>query len=144
MRSQLGNRGRSDSGATLIEFAIVAPLLFLLLFGIVEAGWAFSQQLEVRHGVREGARMAAVNEGSLDDIINAICDQMDLSTSGATVTLLKSGPAVGDSVRVEVNAPVDSITGVTGLVFGDVTLTEGVEMRIEQPPAWADGTKPCP
>ncbi len=128
----------------MIEFAIIAPVLFLLLFGIVEAGWAFSQQLEVRHGAREGARMAAVNQGTLDDIANATCAQMDLATSGATVSLLKSGPAVGDSVRVEVVAPVDSITGITGLVLGGATLTEAVEMRIEQPPDWADGVRPCP
>jgi len=139
-----GSRDPGDQGVAIIEFAIVAPVLILLLFGIIEAGWAFSQQLEVRHGAREGARMAAVNEGTLDDIVNATCAQMDLSTSGATVTLTKSGPEVGDSVQVKVNAPVDSITGITGLVFGGVTLSESVEMRIEQPPTWADGTKPCP
>ena len=88
--------------------------------------------------------MAAVNEGSLDDIVAATCAQMDLATSGATVSLTRSGSAVGDSVRVEVAAPVDSITGLTGLVFGGVALNEAVEMRIEQPPTWVDGTKQCP
>ncbi|NNC92509.1 MAG: pilus assembly protein [Acidimicrobiia bacterium] len=136
-------RRENDGGVAVVEFAIIAPVLVLLLFGIIEAGWAFAQQLEVRHGAREGARLAAVNEGSLDDIVAATCAQMDLSTSGATVSLAKSGPAVGDSARVEVAAPVDSITGLTGLVFG-TTLTESVEMRIEQPPTWVDGTRPCP
>ena len=88
--------------------------------------------------------MAAVNEGSLDDIVAATCAQMNLSTSGATVSLTKDGPAVGDAVKVEVIAPIDSITGLTSLVFGGPTLTEAVEMRIEQPPTWADGTRPCP
>ncbi|MDH3606596.1 MAG: pilus assembly protein [Acidimicrobiia bacterium] len=144
MKKNLRPRSRSDEGVAIVEFAIIAPVLVLLLFGIIEASWAFSQQLEVRHGAREGVRMAAVNEGSLDDIVAATCAQMDLSTSGATVSLLKSGPAVGDSVRLEVVAPLDSITGLTSLVFGGPTLIEAVEMRIEQPPTWLDGVKPCP
>lgn len=137
-------RGRNERGVAILEFAIIAPLLFLVLFGIIEAGWAFNQQLEVRHGVREGARMAAVNEGSLDDIVAATCAQMNLGTSGATVSLTKSGSGIGDSVRVEVVAPVNSLTGLPALAFGGVILTEAVEMRIEQPPTWTDGTKPCP
>ena len=43
---------------TAIEFAIAAPLLFLLLFGIIDFGWAFSQNLDVKHAAREGARLA--------------------------------------------------------------------------------------
>jgi Flp pilus assembly protein TadG len=54
-------RGRRERGASIVEFAIVAPLLFLLLFGIIDFGWAFSQNLDVKHAAREGARLAAVN-----------------------------------------------------------------------------------
>jgi Flp pilus assembly protein TadG len=144
MNTPRRRRKNNDSGVAIIEFAIIAPVLILLLFGIIEAGWTFSQQLEVRHGAREGARMAAVNEGSLDDIVSATCAQMNLSTSGATVSLTKDGSDVGDTVSVEVVAPLDSITGLTSLAFGGPTLTEAVEMRIEQIPTWVDGTKPCP
>ena len=44
-----------------MEFAIVVPIFFLLIFGIMEFGWAFFQKLDVRSGANEGARLAAVN-----------------------------------------------------------------------------------
>ena len=57
----MGNRHRADRGAVLVEFAIIVPIFFLLVFAVVEFGWAFYQQLDVRHGAREGARLAAVD-----------------------------------------------------------------------------------
>ena len=41
---------RRARGAAIVEFAIVAPLLFLLLFGIVELGTAFNDYQSVRQG----------------------------------------------------------------------------------------------
>lgn len=44
----------------LVEFAIVAPLLFLLLMGVVDFGINLSNQISLRQGVREGARQGSV------------------------------------------------------------------------------------
>jgi Flp pilus assembly protein TadG len=52
-------RGRRERGATLVEAALVFPLLFLVIFAIVEFGWAFKDQLSVGHGAREAARAGA-------------------------------------------------------------------------------------
>ena len=54
------HRDRED-GASLVEFAVVLPLLILLVFGIMEAGWLFAQQVEIRNAAREGARLAVVD-----------------------------------------------------------------------------------
>ena len=64
MADRLAQRGRRprERGAVLVEFAIISPVLALLLFGVIEFGWAFSQNLDVRHGAREAARLAAVEE----------------------------------------------------------------------------------
>ena len=47
------SRARGERGASLVEFAILAPLLIVLVLGIVEFGWLFSQNNDVRHGPRE-------------------------------------------------------------------------------------------
>ena len=52
-------RGR-DRGAAAVEFALVMPVLFLLLMGIIDYGLWFTDSLSVRQGVRESARQAAV------------------------------------------------------------------------------------
>src|SRR3989304_8387826 len=51
---------RREEGATAVEFALVFPLLCLLVFGIIAFGIAFMQLQTARGAVREGARAAAV------------------------------------------------------------------------------------
>ena len=52
---------RSEKGQALVEFALVAPLLLLLLFGIIQFGIAFNNSLTLTDAVRAGARAAIVN-----------------------------------------------------------------------------------
>jgi Flp pilus assembly protein TadG len=51
---------KSEHGAALVEFALVAPILFLLVFGIVDFGRALFTLNNLTSAVREGARFAAV------------------------------------------------------------------------------------
>jgi Flp pilus assembly protein TadG len=53
---------RNDRGATALEFAIVAPLLLILIIGMLEFGLMYQAQLAVTHAAREGARLAAVDK----------------------------------------------------------------------------------
>src|SRR2546430_1532616 len=51
-------------GATIAEFALVGPIFFLLLFGVIEyARFVFAVQL-VNNAAREGARYAATNSAT--------------------------------------------------------------------------------
>ncbi|MEA2508083.1 MAG: hypothetical protein QOG21_165 [Actinomycetota bacterium] len=52
---------RSERGAAAVEFALVMPLLFLLVFGIIEFGFIFNKELSVTHSAREGVRVYALN-----------------------------------------------------------------------------------
>jgi hypothetical protein len=51
---------RGERAAALVEFAIVAPLLFLLLFGIIDAGRFLFEYNQVASAARAGARVGAV------------------------------------------------------------------------------------
>ena len=53
---------RREEGASAVEFAILAPLLFMLLFGIIGFGLAFLQVQSIRTAVREGGRYAATGQ----------------------------------------------------------------------------------
>jgi len=56
---------RTDRGAAAVEFALVMPLLLMLLFGIITTGLTFSDHLSATNAAREAARYgAAANEGS--------------------------------------------------------------------------------
>ena len=146
---QLQN-GRGEKGASLVEFALLAPFLILLLFGIIEFAWVFATNLDVKHGAREGARITAVNtpDSGNVDLAAEICSRMELvgADTATTITWASDGtPAVGEGVIVTVSTPLSTLTGIMDWAFGSTpTLDSTVEIRIEQPPDWSDGTQNCP
>ncbi len=73
---------RKEEGAAAVEFALVAGLLFMLIFGMIEYGFAFFEMQTLRGATREGARVAAVG-GTNSDITNRIV--------GASAGALPSG-----------------------------------------------------
>lgn len=140
----LGAFNRSkDRGANLVEFALLAPLLILLLLGIIEFGWLFSQNNDVKHGAREGARAAAVNLGDNGALHSHTCDSMDLA-SDVTVEFTDSANGeIGETASVAVIATPSSLSGL-GLieVFLPSTLTSTIEFRLEQASDWSSDGGP--
>lgn len=53
-------RNRTDRGAAAVEFALVAPILILLVFGVISYGYMLSFRQALSQGVAEGARAGAV------------------------------------------------------------------------------------
>lgn len=137
-----GRRDRRDHerGAVLVEFALVAPLLFLLIFATIDVGWAFGQHLDVRHGAREGARLASVNfQGEGDQtavLIEEICGRMDADSSVRVVLRQPEGAASGSAVEVTVERPVQTLTGFVDFALEGRTLRSTVTARIEQTATW--------
>ncbi len=60
MRHVLQVGGRQERGAVAVEFALIVPLLLILVFGIVNFAVVLSQQLALNNGVRQGTRLAVV------------------------------------------------------------------------------------
>jgi Flp pilus assembly protein TadG len=65
------SHNRSQIGAAAVEFALVAGILFTLVFGIIEFGRVYSQLQVFNSAAREGARVAAVR-GTSDEIEDAV------------------------------------------------------------------------
>ena len=55
---------RGQDGAAAVEFAVVAPLLFTLLFGIIQSGFVVNRWITVTHAAREGVRRMAVGDSA--------------------------------------------------------------------------------
>ncbi len=115
--NSLKRRVRSERGAELIEFALVFPVLLLVVLGIVDFGFLFQRMEVVTNAAREGARMAVLPGYTNADIEARVCDYVKTggvptTTCGATgatvVTIdpafsiaMPSGPAM-TAKRVEV------------------------------------------
>ena len=57
---------RDDRGAAMVEFAIVLPVLLLILLGIIEFGRAYNAQVSIQAAAREGARELALRHSSTE------------------------------------------------------------------------------
>ena len=64
----------SSRGQTLIEFALLAPVIIVFLVAIIDFGMAMDRRIVLQHAAREGARMAAVTD-DMDRICARTCDQ---------------------------------------------------------------------
>ncbi len=65
---------RRERGAVAVEFALILPVLLLILFGIIEFGLVWSQTQVFQGAAREGARCAAVKATSSCDIGQEVVD----------------------------------------------------------------------
>jgi Flp pilus assembly protein TadG len=59
-------RMKNEQGQTMTEFALVLPILVVLLFGIIQFGIAFNNYVTLTDAVRSGARKAAVSRNLAD------------------------------------------------------------------------------
>lgn len=83
----MSTRTPRESGAALVEFAIIAPLLLLLVFGIIEFGRAYNAQNSLTHAAREGAREYAITRDQDAGRATAKAAATSLDSSKITVTL---------------------------------------------------------
>jgi Flp pilus assembly protein TadG len=134
-----GKRVR-DGGATAVEFALLLPVLLLLVFGIVDFGRAINAQVTLTQAAREGARLAALNESDLVSRTQAAAT--GLSSVNVTVTTAcpaTGGAQAGDDAVVSVSysfsfvTPIGAIAGMFGgASYGSpITLTARGEMPCE-------------
>ena len=118
-----GSIRRQEEGVALVEFALVAPLLLILLFGMLEFGRAFNYWIDATHLANEGARWAVVNKnpassGTLQNYIRQQAGTNELRAGGST--------AVPDGIVVCISFPTDS-DGTTGQVGDPVEVKALVE-----------------
>lgn len=79
-------RASGERGVTAVEFAIILPLLMMMIFGIIEFGRAYQARLTVTHAAREGVRVLAVTEDKVAAEAAALAAVTGLDTGSVTVT----------------------------------------------------------
>ena len=90
--------GERERGAALIEFAMVMPILFLLVFGIIEFGRGYHTKTSLSHASREAVRVAALGTG--DPVQVARDSAPNLDPGSITVTVSPNPCTPGNPVVV--------------------------------------------
>lgn len=123
---------RSERGQSMTEFALVLPLLVLILFSIIQFGIAFNNYISLTDAVRAGARKGATAR-HLSDPAGATIAQVrtaatDLKTADLQISV-ESSWVPGDHVTVEASYPY--AISLMGLVVKSGMLTSKTVERVE-------------
>lgn len=137
----------SERAAAMVEFAIVLPVLLLIVFGIVDFGRALYTANNLTSAVREGARLASTQitpdptaAASKTAVTNAVTNYVTAISAGApapTVAETFTGaPPNIQSIKVQITAyPFTPITPLAGLIgMGTITMSPSATFRWEGAP----------
>lgn len=104
---------RSEKGAQLVEFALVLPLLLLVVLGIAEFGFMFQRYEVLTNAAREGARIAVLPGYSDADVQARVGNYL---TAGRV-------PTTGSNPAVVVSTTAATLPGGTTVPLKRVTVT---------------------
>lgn len=129
------SRFRRSDGQTLVEFALVLPVLCLLLFGVIQFGIVFNNYIDLTDAVRAGARKAAVSRQTTDPVgPNGVATAAVVSSAG-DITINPAKVSVtstwqpGDPVTVQASYPYS--ISLLGIVVASGNLTSKTTERVE-------------
>jgi Flp pilus assembly protein TadG len=124
-------RGGNGEGAIAVEFALIMPVLILMLFAIIQFGNIMLTRQMMVYAAREAARSYAVGESTASEAIEIALDR--LSDSSLTFDVNVTEPSGGSNdVSVQVTVPMAdaALVNVLSTLFsGDIETT--VTMRSE-------------
>jgi Flp pilus assembly protein TadG len=123
---------KSEKGQSLVEFALIIPLLFLLLLGIIDFGRIFHAYLTIDHAGREAARAASIGKDDATIKSTAVNNAVGLYLTVDKVEITPEGSKTsGNDVKITITYPITFLTPVIGSIVGTITLTDTTVMRVE-------------
>lgn len=134
-RLQCGNRVARRCGVAAVEFAIVAPVFFLLVIGMIELGRAMMVQQVLINASRVGARQAVTAGATTTAVQSAVKDYASgVAVPGVSVSVTPD-PALaksGDTMTVTTSVNYNNVSWLHSPWFlGGKTLTSSSKMRKE-------------
>ncbi len=117
--------GGAEQGSSAVEFALVFPVLLLIVVGIIEFGLVFNSQLQVTAAARDAARVISISAepaAAVDQARStAVSAAPTVSIDPATVhiSVAPAGTAArpcppGSTATVTIKHPVELLTGLMG------------------------------
>ena len=113
---------RKQRGAAAVEFAVVAPVFVLLIFGMIEYGRMVMVQQMLTNASREGARRAVLEGATDNDVRDVVTDYLSpahIPVTTSDITIMVGDPAaVASLTTAEFGDPIHVKVGIN---FGQVS-----------------------
>jgi Flp pilus assembly protein TadG len=125
-------RIRNEQGQTMTEFALVLPVLALILFAVIQFGIVFNNYVQLTDATRAGARKAAVSRQVADPVGTTVAavraSAKDLKQSDLNITVSSTWQPEAD---VSVTATYPYSVSLLGMVVKSGRLTSTTTERVE-------------
>jgi Flp pilus assembly protein TadG len=129
---RLSGERSSERGAVAAEFALILPLMVLLIFGMLQMGLAYQRSEVISAAAREGARVASLPLATSNV---AACQRVTSSLAGTTFDGVPNCSVAGDCFTGSLNVvvTVTAANAITIPFWGtqNVTLTGTGDFRCE-------------
>ena len=110
------------SGANTVEFAVIAPVFFMFILGLIEVGRGIMVVHLLTNAARVGARTGVIEGTSTAQIKTAVVNSLNQQgiASETTTVQVNDGSAdastanAGDEITVKVSVPVSQVTWLPG------------------------------
>ncbi len=125
--------GRKERGSVMAEFALILPILLIVLFGIIEFAIAFNRAQAIEAAAREGARLASISTTSPSDVearVNLALVGIPLD-GPVTVAVSPGGCAGREGQAITVNVSSVKTVTIPLLFTRNVTLNGEAVFRCE-------------
>jgi len=128
------NKLRNNRGQSIVELAILLPVLVMIMLGILQLGLVFNAYTMISNGAREGARTASVGGDDVAVLAATGNNTTSLDQANLTVNITPSAGSrtSGNAVVVNLSYDVDVIVPLIGGIIGDpIQLNASSTMRVE-------------
>ncbi|MEO0529036.1 MAG: TadE/TadG family type IV pilus assembly protein [Planctomycetota bacterium] len=108
---------RRRRGVAAVEFAVVAPIFFLVVLGIIEFGRMVMVQQVITNAAREGARIAVLDSATTGRVTTRVNDYLSAANLGGATVLVTPNPPTSagfdEPVTVEVRVPFSAVSALS-------------------------------
>lgn len=121
---------KSEKGQSLVEFALILPVLVVLLLGVVDFGRVFHTYLTIDHAGREAARAASIGKSGLEaeQVAVASASSINLTLDHVVVNKGESG----SDAEVIISYPFSFMTPfISDFFSGNYEINNTTVMRVE-------------
>lgn len=127
------NRLKNQKGQALVEFALILPILLILVMAILQFGMMLNSYLTIENASREGARAGIVGSSDVEikQLIISTSPRLNPQNLTVSITPDETVRKSGDTLTVNVSYNYEPIVPIISSLLNNVVLNGQTSMRVE-------------